>query len=97
MRIGPTGFEPAISCPPDRRDNQASLRPDAVDQEIPRCLMSTFNRVAWVARIAFASSVHHQTQLACDADRHSSKNEIFALMPNCTILLFSTFASMFLM
>ena len=28
--FGPTGFEPAISCPPDRRDNQASLRPDAV-------------------------------------------------------------------
>ncbi len=26
--FGPTGFEPAISCPPDRRDNQASLRPD---------------------------------------------------------------------
>ena len=26
--IGPTGFEPAISCPPDRRVDQATLRPD---------------------------------------------------------------------
>ena len=26
--VGAAGFEPTISCPPDRRDNQASLRPD---------------------------------------------------------------------
>src|SRR5580658_1633928 len=45
MRIGPTGFEPAISCPPDRRDNQASLRPDPVDiRDLARFHLPGFGR-----------------------------------------------------